>query len=346
MINNKLSTKKEKLIHAATLMAADFSHVREQARLKLKVIRKKQLLLKEVLKEDAQRLSNILDTECKDLSQKPPVSAFFQMTLQSLIDELSLPFDADIEKVRHTLLSQTISILHEPILAPLRNAEPLQESEALCGLFQVFGGAEGLERIQKSEDPYGEITKVITPLYRQRPRSCTALFTKDLENQAKQKKDPLLHPIPSQEAISNALRRIRVGTHESIPDVSVDIEPTPIRPGLRPVPPDLMVKALIGTDIKDQNRAKKFCQRLKAEAVKAQALQKEQGATFDVIQQRTLALKNRFLHFIDPSFLSPTSVPLQPITTLIQTLTHSALAQRARQLELYLNTYQLYTRLR
>ena len=335
--------KKEKLFAKSMVTAAQFSHTRELARLKKKVVRKKQHLLEEVLKVDVQTLSSLLEKSLGTLPSKQSAIFFLQSKIKTLVQDIPISFESNIEDLRKQVLAEALDTIHEPLLEPLTKEAALQENEAVLGLLEIFGGIEGLNAVAESADPYDEIQKVMTKYYGKRPDSCAALFSSPLQTIAKKKNDPILHPQPSLQAITGALQRIRGNAPAGVSGVDEAIEAGPVRVGVKPLPPDLMVKSLLGLAFHDKLGAKSFCNRLQKEASKALVFQEAQKKALEEMEITIDTAKKEVFESIE-NISEPTSL-LKSVSSLSKDPAFPAIKEKAEKMDLYLDTHQLYAQI-
>lgn len=255
--------RKEKLLRQADRTGLYVSQQMEASRLKLKLIRKKQQVLTQVLEIDKRALTDVLTKKELLFSTIPIETAKEQ--LNQLFNEAratcTVGLDEAIETARKRILLDVLNNLSIPETSPDFALAARQKGEVYRGLRELFLGTPPT---QPTTDPWEHLKKQINPLFAPGGRdtiSWNEVLGPKFMQQARKKNDPQLHPIPSSASIEEALMAARPKTEGPQPPPST---PMKIRrlPGIKPIVSDDMMKILVGSTIKDSLKAKKYLENI------------------------------------------------------------------------------------
>jgi hypothetical protein len=334
--------KKEKLLSLATATALHFSILRELSRLKMKTIRKKQQFLCRILENDKSNLQKAMEIEPLNIIPAKTVRERLEIAFEEALEKTSISIDTDVPTLRYQLLPEIIHCLTFPTCDPAYQDAIVQEHEAVLSMKEAFEKNEWGKTILKSLEPYMDLQKFLGQFFH-RQKTCSALWTEHLQAKIRQKNDPSLHPIPSESAVAAALRRVRGNRDlKTIPDVDQEINPGPLRYGIKPLPSDWIVKSMLGATVHDANKVHRFFTNLEREAKVALQFQVQHKKYLQSLTVEATRLRKTLSNHAKSLLTKEQSLLTEPIRLLDRPPTTPSLGELFEKVAQYQARYSSY----
>jgi hypothetical protein len=331
--------KKQKLITKANITAEELSRMRESSRLKMKVVRKKQKLLEAILLVDKKKIEEEIDVKSKELISKKIAKKEFRNRLKAVLGDVVVTFDTNVDSLRIDILKNVVSKFDMPIENQKYKTNTVQEHEAVISLREFFQRDGFIEKVLSSKEPYVDIQRRLSSFYK-RETSCLAMWAPLLQGMSRTKKENVLHPVPDLQSVKVALQRVRGRKADSVIDVDKPIVLPEKKHGVKELPPDFLIKAMIGAKVRDPLKVQTFFKRLDVEFERAVRYQKDHAVYLQNYHQQIDELKAILLNELQT--VSQKTSEFQSIEQLSQK--YGDIAKTVRQLESHLAEYEEYSK--
>jgi hypothetical protein len=196
-----------------------------------------------------------------------------------------------------------------------------------------------VEKVLASKEPYVDIQRRLSSFYK-RETSCLAMWTPQLQKMSQVKEDDVFHPVPDTRAVKMALQRVRGRKPDSVIDVDKPIVLPAKKHGVKELPPDFLIKAMIGAKVHDSLKIQSFFKKLEVEFVRATKYQKEHVEYIQGYHQQIERLKDILL--LELQTVSQEPSQFQSIEQLSQK--YGDIAKTIRQLDSHLEEYEEYSK--
>lgn len=352
-LEEESARRKQKLLTKANSTAEALSRVRECSRLRMKVAHIKHKLLSKLLLVDAANIEDVIDAQAEKLVSKKLAKKEFRERLKSALEKEVITFDTEVSSRRADILRDVVSKFTMPIKNSEYRATLVQEHEAVLLLRDFFYKDDFVKQVLASKEPYVDIQKRLGSFYNREDSclaiSCLAMWVPKLQSMSRARLESMaqgerndavtFHPVPDVQSIKMALQRVRGKKPESVPNIEESITLVEKKHGIKELPPDLLIKAMIGTKVRDPLKVQTFFKRLDAEAAKAEAFQRKHAEYVQAYRQQIEELKKSLLDELEE--VSQEESRFQPIEQLAQK--YGDIDKIVRQLSFHREAYEEYS---
>ena len=267
---------KKRFIELAQATADGLYRQEEISRLKTKILRKKEQVVRALLAEDTTSLQRYIDQHFATTEVKQQMLQRLSSCMADVVSRLAMGVDEDVLIARKRMLGDVV----ERLFAAESGQDirmQLQLWQAYEALYKIFSRRQAAVApepqwpfIAKPPDYWQPIADLMKELYAKNPQPLCVDVLLPMVRQQSRGKDATLHPMPSREVLEKAMLRLR-GRRGQEPTLDKKWFP----PSGSNIVPTRMIEALIGAETRDSQRACAYLVRL--EERNAEALKGREG---------------------------------------------------------------------